>query len=687
MLLLLLYRISVYCCLINQSINQFVCTMSVLTAVDLTNASRYATHMHRLEFISRWRNRFPHILVDYTLRPAFSDIDYYVPPRLADRAVSTKFTFSKRGCESMSCYPFHETGVIDRNTPFMYTQTSETSVAYAQPACYHLDRAAAMRQGADNEVQSAEFRYVDGVNRCILVDTLSKMYFNSPYLRTEEHIIAGVDDVPGFNVKPDPDPIFPERFRGEFNEAYCRRFGRHLMNGGCSQRWWESLIGFILGDTIFITFKLLANNIFSELREFDYTAPSPVLPPRPTIDSQAVLDEWRSVRDPTINVEYEKRFNRNPTIHELGLVADDNITLLQLTYTAERGFTTKVLDDDKTRRYNDSYTRTAKFSDVDRLMMMSVSDESLDVIISQFLEDYALIFGIATDIGFELLMTSLKSILKRINTTLIPALKRMLLTTTRRVTTRMLGETYKAAMVHTLNSLAIRTLTTTARALTRIAIKASSVIGIVLILLSLTDLVLGLWDPFGYSNMFPREFPDDMSRTFLIAYFDSLRNNNNGAEIARDMVEFMPEFFAEMVETDDDATFQSLFHLLDYVASLDVNSNGQLLNLEQGEQIKDFDELTLVGEALASSSLYTRLEFYQYTFRQNTLLSMIGQKNIFSATLGGLFALNASVSFVAFMLHPGGLMFLVMFAIFLMISFYYFIRKSYEYYKTIDLLF
>src|SRR5680860_280964 len=143
--------------------------MSVLTAVDLTNASRYATHMHRLEFIHRWRARFPHILIDYTIRPAFSDTDYYVPPRLADRAIAIKLMFSKRGCESMSCYPFHETGVIDRNTPFMYTQTSETRVGYAQPACYHLDRAAAMRQGAENEVQSAEFRYVDGINRCILV--------------------------------------------------------------------------------------------------------------------------------------------------------------------------------------------------------------------------------------------------------------------------------------------------------------------------------------------------------------------------------------------------------------------------------------------------------------------------------------------------------------------------------------
>lgn len=114
----------------------------------------------------------------------------------------------------------------------------------------------------------------------------------------------------------------------------------------------------------------------------------------------------------------------------------------------------------------------------------------------------------------------------------------MLISTTRRVTARILGETYKAAIVHSFNAIAIKTLTTTAKALTRIAIKASSVVGIVLILLTLADLVLALWDPFGYNNMFPREFPDDMSRTFLTAYFESLDNTTS-----REIIEFMPEFF------------------------------------------------------------------------------------------------------------------------------------------------
>lgn len=645
--------------------------MAVLTAVDLTNASRYATHMHRLEFIERWRTRFPNILLDYTIRPASSDDDYYVPPKLADRAFAVKLGFSRRGCQSMSCYPFHETGVIDNTTPFMYTQTSETSVGYAQPACYHLDRAAAMREGAENEVQSAEFTYTNN-NRCILVDSVSKMYFNSPYLRTEEHTIMGVDDVPAFNVQPDPDPLFPERFKGEFNQAYCRRFGRELFNGGCSLRWWESLVGFILGDTIYVTFKLLANNIFSDLNNFDYKAPSTILPPRPIVDANAILTEWQNVRDSAVDLEFEKLFTENPTLEQLGML--ENGKPMQITYTAEVGFTKTPI----TYKYQGN--ERARLSHVDQLDR-SMSDVDLEAIITAFLEDYALIFGIATDIGFDMLLTAFKKMLKKINTALIPAMKRMLLNTSRRVTVRMLGETYKAALVHTLNRIAIKTITSTARALTRFAILASSVVGIVLILFTLADLVLALWDPFGYNNMFPREFPDDMSRTFLTAYFESFDNTS-----ARDMIEFLPEFFSDMVETDDDAMFQSLYHLLDYVASLEVNSDGQMLELDDSPEIEDFDEVTLVGQVLASSSLYTRLEFYQYTFRQNTILDMTKENNKYNKVLIGLFILNTSVALTAFILYKE-LLFFICFILFLMITFYYVIKESYEYYKVIDLIF
>lgn len=571
--------------------------MATLTSVDLLNASKYAVNQHRLKFIPKWRARFPNILIDYELRVA-NDDDYYVSPIIAPRAIVTKLTFSERGCASMSCYPFHETGPIENITPFGYTQTSETAQAYAQPACYNLDRALAMQKDNENEVQSVELRYA--ANKCILVDSLSKMYMNSPYLRTDEHLIQGVDDVPAFNVRQDDNGLFPERFIGEFNQAYCHRFGRTLMNGGCSMQWWESLIGFVLGDTIYVTFKLLANNVFSQLREYDYRRPSPLLPPKPETDSNKILEEWRNVRDSTPDVTFETLFAEYETLRELGI---DNDT--KIIYRADNGYTTSRLLRSVTYKFRTPVSATRNDT---------LDDETLDHIISQFLEDHALVFGILTDIGFDMLLTQFKTLLKQINSSLIPALRRLLLTTSRRVTARMLGETYKAALVHTFNRLALKTISVMAKALTRMLILASSVIGIVLILLTLSDLVLALWDPFGYNNMFPREFPIDMSDAFLTSYFESM------GESSRDMVEFLPEFFSDMVESDEEIMADTLGDILDYVAALEINSNGQMLQLNEGEKIVDFDELSLVGAALASSSLYTRLDFLQHTARHNAIL-------------------------------------------------------------------
>ncbi|ACI28852.1 P74 [Agrotis ipsilon multiple nucleopolyhedrovirus] len=625
--------------------------MANLTFVDIHNSILYADHMHRLKFIPTWRTKLPHILIDYEIRAATND-DYYVPEQLASRAIHVKLTFSKRGCESMSCYPFHETGPINTHTPVNYTQTSETSIMYAQPACYNLDRVAATRDGSENEVQAPELRYAPN-SKCLLVDTVSKMYLNSPYLRTDEHLIKGVDDVPAFNVQANPDALFPERFIGTFNEAYCRRFGRELMNGGCNMAWWENLIGFVLGDTIYITLKMLANNVFSELRNFDYRRPSPALPAPPAVNSERLLHEWRSVRDAAADVDFELSFNSFKTLADLGL--DDVVT--KLVYRAEEGFSRERRPRKLTFRVA---TELAPYS--------SLSDRELESIISQFLEDHALILGIATSYGFDKLMDALKGILKRINTKLIPLLKEALVSTSRRVTSRLLGETYKAAVSHAFSRIAIKTISTIAKALTRIAIKAASVVGIILIIISIGDLILGLWDPFGYNNMFPREFPNDLSLSFLTAYFDSM---NNGS---RDMIEFLPEYFEELVEADADGilNLEDMISNFEYVASLTVNSNGQMLELDDGEEITDFDEVSLVGAALSSSALYTHLDFLEYTQRHNDILYASQQTII----LPVLFVMGA----IVLMMLPRDSNVVALFVIFLLLALYMLVVDSLSYY-------
>ena len=259
--------------------------------------------------------------------------------------------------------------------------------------------------------------------------------------------------------------------------------------------------------------------------------------------------------------------------------------------------------------------------------------------------------------------------LKRINTTLIPTLKRILYNTSERVTVRLLGETYKAFVTQTFNRIAIKTISAVAKAMTRIAIKAASVIGIILIIISIADLILGLWDPLGYNNMFPREFPDDLSLSFLSAYFDSITGGT------RDLIEFIPEFFDDLIEEDSEAIdLVTGRDGLEYIALLEVNSNGQRLDLSEGAEINDFDEATLVGNALASSALYTYLDFIQYTERHNKIL-FSGHHS--SMVVPVMFIMGA----IILMLMPQqDTNIVALFIIFILIALYLMIDESLHYY-------
>ncbi|QOD40016.1 p74 [Matsumuraeses phaseoli granulovirus] len=604
--------------------------MATPTQLDLIYAVQYLTNRDALSFIPKWRARFPHILIDYTLRYAVYD-DYHVPrPMLQNSAMVVEVFFSKQGCESMSCFPYTETGVIDyMKSPLGgYTQTSDTPVQYNQPACFNLDPSLAARDG---NIQSVELRYTNN-KQCVLVDSFTKAWMNSPYIRVSDHVVRGVDDVPGFNVALDEDPAFPERVKGSFNAAYCRRFGRNLTQNACQQPWYEVLVSFVLGESIMTTFKLAANQVFDDLRNFDYHKPSALLPDAPQPEGLSMLEQWYLVRDTTVNEAMEQGFLNNQFPFML---------LEKLHYTANEGFYHQryTVGEDTPRRSRglmedllerrlmvlNKFNSSRRISTNTQINVMnsnlqkykkndtyslasgrqSSGEASLEMIIIQFLEDHSLIMGILTELGFNVLESTLTSMLQQINKVLIPSLKRMLLLQSRRMTVALLGETYKSAMVHALNRAFIKTVTTAAKATVRAVKAAASIANLALAFVTIADFVLMIWDPFGYSNMFPRHYLDDLSSAFLASYYESLDANS------RDIIEFVPMHFSNMVMDEEEDYFtDSMLHLADYLAVLDVNSNGQMVNLMNGETIDDFNEEELTGASLAANDTWAYFKWF-----------------------------------------------------------------------------
>lgn len=613
---------------------------NVITGVDIMNAALYASNRLNFVFLKDWRVQFPHILVDYTIRWATTR-DYYVPPALRlVNAVVVEIDFSQEGCEAMSCYPFTETGVIDfKETPIGgFTQTSNTSVQYNQPACFHLNVSKAAR---DEQIQSVELRYAR--NRCIMVDSFTKMYFNSPYLRTEEHVVAGVDDVPGFDVHYDDNVNFPERVRGRFNQAYCRRFGRQEDNNSCTRHWYETFVSFILGESIYTSFKLINQNVFAELRDFDYEHPSPALPPKPEPGGEPLLDSWRNVRDRTYDESVELGFLEN----KFGFPLDQ-----MLLYRANRGFMYTGLGNKVDRDLIDGILykrlqlmrRTTSGSSgttftIKRDAAGNISPEQeLEDIMTNFLEDHDLIMSILTDLGFDVLEHVVTTLLKNLNKILIPALKKMLMDGSRVFTAALLGNTYRAMAVHALNRTLINSVTAVAKAMVRGVSAALSIANVLLTFLTIADFVLMIWDPFGYNNMFPRGYLDDLSDAFLYGYYESI------GESSRDFIAFRPIHFSHLLDSsiEDDVMDLGLYSA-EYFANLDVNSNGQLVDLTGGGLIDDFDAEEMVGACLSTTDTF--VYFRWYCARHDKLLRTepVMKLNVLFGCFGLVFAGGAIV--------------------------------------------
>lgn len=563
--------------------------MAVPTSLDLINCVQYVSYRDTLQYIQLWRNKFPHIFIDYTIRWATNE-DYYVPQTLMlTKAVVVELMFSREGCGAMSCYPYTTTGVIDvAHTPVSgFSQTSNTAVEYNQPACFHLDHALAVRDGT---IQSVELNY--NQNRCVLVDSFTKMWFNSPYLRTDTHVIRGVDDVPAFDVAYSDDPNFPEKITGRFNEAYCRRFGRHYNDAACTQPWYETFLSFILGESIMTTFKMLVTNVLSELRNYDYERPSSLLPPPPQPGGRARLDEWYRARDATVDALRETQFINNS--------AFDITPLQQINYTANKGFhisaAVKNNNDIFSKRLN--YVRNHTTTD-------NYENRDLEQIITDFLQNNSLLLGILTDLGFNYLESALTGMLTHLNKVVIPALKRVLLTQSKRFTVALAGETYKAAMIHALNRSLIRVTAGVAKAAVRLASAASSVVNTILLFLTLADFVLMIWDPFGYNQMFPNGYLDDLSSAFLSGFYDSLDIDS------REVLVMTPLNFSQYVINEEEEYFaQVMLHMADYLVALDVNSNGQQINLAVGDEITDIDEAEMVAAAISSNDNWDYFRLY-----------------------------------------------------------------------------
>lgn len=686
------------------------------TAQDLISCEEFVSNRIRLHLISDWRVAFPHIFIDYDIRYATND-DFYVPPDIMNTvAVVVDLSFSKAGCEAMNCYPFTATGVIDINTPIGgYTQTSNTTVQFNQPACFNLDRALARRDG---ELQSVETRYTTN-DQCIMVDSFTKMYLNTPYMRTEDRKSVGIDDVPGFDTRPNENPIFPDKVDGYFNAAYCRRFGRDVVNAnsnsqsGCAQAWYEMLVGFVLGDSVYASFKMLFGGVVGDMTSHNYERPSSVLPPAPPPEGRTMLDEWLSARDDNYDDDFEKRFITHDDFGDMN-------SGTKLVYRAGKGYTYEsatvmnekrrsIIDEinaarlallhgrkrrQDTQRYKINYDKhslnASEFNYAKMNDFNFSNDDDLDSMIIDFLEDHSFILGILTDLGFNILESQLNKLLKEVSSQILPILRNVLLSGSKRFTSTFAAEVYKSLVINTVHRTLVRTVAAVSKMMFRAMKMALSVLNLVLLFLTLVDFVLMIWDPYGYNNMFPRGYLDDLSNAFLGSLYESVGVDD------RDLIEIAPEMFMNHVkstydinaiESEDVNTLTvAAINTVVYLDSLKINSNGQIIMWE-GDPLQDIDLESVISAGFAANRNYQYFKWFmtrhnKILLNPSPLVENAKYLGGFMLLIGGCVAVYKNVNRKS-LTPPQLVAFSVLFLLFIIIGIWLIMTESIKYYMTL----
>ncbi|AOW41407.1 p74 [Trichoplusia ni granulovirus LBIV-12] len=687
--------------------------MALPTAQDMISCDEFVMNRIRLHLIRDWRARFPNVFINYNIRYANQN-DFYIPPSLLNKqAVMVDLNFSKQGCEAMSCYPFTATGVIDIDSPIGgYTQTAHTSVQYNQPACFNLDRALARREG---ELQSVETRYTAN-DQCIMVDSFTKMYMNTPYMRTENRKSVGIDDVPGFDTKFSDNPVFPDKVDGYFNTAYCRRFGRDVVNAnsstssGCAQAWYEMLIGFVLGDSVYASFKMLATGVVGDMVFHNYNRPSSILPHAPPPAGRTMLDEWLAARDNSFDDEFERRFITHDDYGDM----KPGTTLV---YEAEKGYSylpsssfsagkqslLRQINSARLAMLNGRDRREnmikSKMRVTDNLLNVSEvasdvnnfnNDDNLDSMIIDFLEDHAFIIGILTDLGFDILESQLNKLLKQVSSQLLPILRNLLMSGGRTFTNRFAAEVYKAIVINTVHRTLIRTIALVSKMMFRALKMAMSVLNVVLMFLTLVDFVLMIWDPYGYNNMFPRGYLDDLSNAFLGSLYESVGIEN------RDLIIVQPEMFSEYTNTtlpasaveqrELDTLSLSAISAIVYIDSLEINSNGQIITWD-GDPLSNIDLESVISAGFAANRNYQYFKWFmtrhnKIMLNPSPLVENSKYLGGFVLLVGGMVAVYKNINRKS--LEPPQLVaFSVLFLILIIIGIWLIMTESLKYYMTL----
>ncbi|AJD20105.1 P74 [Tipula oleracea nudivirus] len=222
--------------------------------------------------------------------------------------------------------------------------------------------------------------------------------------------------------------------------------------------------------------------------------------------------------------------------------------------------------------------------------------------------DPLFISSIAVDVVFDKILDYIKNRATMMVKHAIPKLSRLALNLTRPIGVKIFNSSFKLSVGRMITQTTIKLASGIAKVLAKTAALACSVIGIVLIIISIMDLVFTLWDPLGFNNKYPPEYLQLVTLQAELAFRTQLETSS---------LEYNFDILSNIILTKDEIIELSLnsfdWHN-EYSESLTVNSEGS--RIDHGELVvfsapsNDFENELHIETAKFSN--YTPQDFQNF---------------------------------------------------------------------------
>lgn len=636
------------------------------TQTDILNAINYSNNRSRLNTVKFLHTQYPHIASHLlvSVRAASYTDDYYFPSNFAHRAIVAEVNIGQVVCEKISCNFATPNGNCTSRSETQYYRigNKDQFERACQPACFNLMQNKTYDDKGEEIPQMTRLKYHN--NNCVFVPE-SSIWAEMPLFRSTERFETRVNDLPtGFNETQNRF-----NFSGigyNYNEPYCQSFfdSFDAANNVCYTKWYEQILNVVVGENII---KMVKSGVIA-LQNNGNTVPDPNLPQPPPMEEEFKLESWLNdinkdfiVPDPDADLSdfpaqfTTKMFELNKTkLDEIKAQIMVNKSLYAgcknientLRRQIEDGIgkfippTTKKINEKKPKKITSLSLRKKKLFDekkiadeIDFIVKANEDEEEDDgddeedegtnwgdriqdiflSILQDMVTNPIFVASIAVDVIITKVLDLIKKQAKNLIERLIPRLTQLLLQIGRPIGERLLSTAIRTAVSSMIVKVALKVVGQMMIALARLVILASSIIGIVLIIISLFDIVLSFWDPLGFNNKYPPGYIDE-----VMIHSDYALRRDFQMSIPR--LEF--ESFTTLVLTQDEImtlNIEAFTWVLEYLDVLEINSEGA--RIDKGDEI-EFDILPEVmeddlNENLAQLRIYTPEEFIEYEQKQS----------------------------------------------------------------------